>query len=243
MVLLYFDILGMKARWKTGEIEIVKRAFLTLDDVIEEALSAADERVQETVSGGVQSDAGALLFEAAEDAVNVGRSIFQNAFQLGSAAERFWLRGVIIPVEGDELESVENLTGGARNVAKRVFCDELMTAINYEQSGFGGQRLLLAESLFNDELAKKFMTEVRATGSYPRSIFHLAQLKHSEGVEEFRDVLWMVPEDIASWPAQRERMSRRLRWSAADREEFRHASLTMLIFEEVEAIRLWLGPE
>ncbi len=236
MVLLYVDILGMKARWKSGDINLVKRAFSTFDEVIWEALSAADEGVQKRVSGGVQSDAAALVFETANDAVLVGRALFQAAFRRGTESERFWLRGVIVPVESPELESSVALPEPASNVKKRVFCDGLMNAINHEQSGFGGQRLLIAESLVDKELEYNCLTEVRPTGDYPRSIFHLVALNHTEAVPDFRDVLWMVPEKIEGWDAQSERMARRLRWTAADRDEFRHASLTTLVFEECEAI-------
>lgn len=239
MVLLYLDVLGMKARWATGDIEIVKRAFAVLDEIVEKALSDSDPRIQESVSGGIQSDAAALVFENATDAVTIGRAIFREAFFRGSEEERFWLRGVIIPVESAELETTVDLTGGARNVKKRVFCDPLMNAINYEQSGFGGQRLLIDLTLVDSELAYKFLTPVRETG-HVRSLFHLCELRDSQTVQGFKDVLWMAPDDIANLENERVEMGKRLRWSAGARDEFRHASLTMLVFEECHAIVAWI---
>ena len=150
----------MKARWQRGGVVDAKATYRTLDLVIRHALEAVPAAIAGNVSGGIQSDAAALTCPAADQAVIVGREIFREAFRRSGTPdinyERIWLRGAIIEMTTEELEGQETLPGAAAGVSKRVFSDDLLEAINVEQSGYRGQRLLVQESLVSPSSNKRF---------------------------------------------------------------------------------------
>jgi hypothetical protein len=59
MVLLYIDVLGMKARWQSGGVAAAKAAYHSLDLVIRHAFESVPATTANAASGGVQSDAAA----------------------------------------------------------------------------------------------------------------------------------------------------------------------------------------
>src|SRR4051794_11260730 len=164
MVLLYVDLLGMKARWQTAGVAGAKAAYQTLDLVVRHALGSVPEDTAESVVGGIQSDAAALACREVSDAVALGLLVFKETFRrcgaLDAGRERHWIRGVIVEMAEAELESTQTLGGPASQVAKRVFSDDLLEAINIEQSGFRGQRLLVAESLIDPKVESRFAVSV-----------------------------------------------------------------------------------
>ena len=87
-----WQVIGMKSRWQSGGVASAKAAYHTLDLVIRHALEAVAEAVAATVSGGVQSDAAALLCPDAATAIAVGRLIFREAFRRSDVTQRYWVR-------------------------------------------------------------------------------------------------------------------------------------------------------
>jgi heptaprenylglyceryl phosphate synthase len=94
MPLLYVDLLGMKARYQSGGVRSARRGYRILGEMIAEALSELPS--DRPVSGGVQSDAAALQFATAVDAVIVGRAVFRETLMRSTRNRRLWIRGVIM---------------------------------------------------------------------------------------------------------------------------------------------------
>jgi hypothetical protein len=243
LALLYLDLLGMKSRWKRGGVASAKAAYHVLDLVVRHALEAAPSGISSRVHGGVQSDAAATACHSVDDAVMLGRLILRETFRrCGSreaGRERFWIRGVIRDMGGGQLEQAEDLPGAASGISKRVFSDDLLEAINAEQSGFKGQRLLVAEPLIDATVEGRFRIDVGG-GRY----FHpLAALTYSENPAGYRDLLWMFPyeeqpEDVEQeWRRMQVAMENRLRWAGqGGPAEFTQAAATQLVFVECNAI-------
>src|SRR4051794_4261514 len=96
MPLLYVDVLGVKARWRSGGPSLVSATFARLESIVAESLEAVSGR---PAAGGIQSDALGLVFETAEDAVRAGRALFAHAFDhsVANPGDQLWLRGVVSP--------------------------------------------------------------------------------------------------------------------------------------------------
>lgn len=250
MVLLYIDLLGMKTRWQTAGVAGAKAAYQTLDLVVRHALGSVPEDAAESVVGGIQSDAAALACRDVTDAVALGLVVFKETFRrcgaLDAGRERHWIRGVIVEMAEAELESTQTLAGPATQVAKRVFSDDLLEAINIEQSGFRGQRLLVAESLIDPNVESRFAVSL----GDDRSLSLLTRLAYSDALPGFRDALWMFPADQTpsnideSWRLMRRAMENRLRWAGeGGAGEFTQAAATQLVFAECNAIYRDLLPD
>jgi hypothetical protein len=250
MVLLYVDLLGMKARWQTAGVAGAKAAYQTLDLVLRHALESVPSDTAANVAGGIQSDAAAIACRNVEDAVTLGRLIFKEMFRrcgsLDAGRERHWVRGVVVEMAEAELESTDSLPGPVSGVSKRSFSDDLLEAINVEQSGFRGQRLLVAESLIDPNVEAHFQI---ALGE--RCVLQpLATLTYSTGRSGFRDLLWMFPAGVPSneveesWGLMRRAMENRLRWAGEGGPgEFTQAAATQLVFAECNAIYRDLFPD
>jgi hypothetical protein len=243
VILLYVDVLGMKGRWRAGGPDAARAAHHTLDLVIRHALEAVP--FAEAVEGGVQSDAAALIFREARQAVEVGRLIFREAFRRSGSSEnggeRFWIRGVIRQMATSSLESTDALAGAASGVSKRIFSEDLMDAIHVEQSGYKGQRLLIQESLIDPDVTDAFKIPIRG------GVFHpLATLQYVPAVVGYRDVLWMFPpsggdETDSEWHLMKVAMQNRLRWSSnGGDEEFVQAAATQVLFAGCETVYVHL---
>jgi hypothetical protein len=250
MVLLYVDLLGMKARWQSAGVAGAKAAYQTLDLVIRHSLELMPEETAQGIRGGIQSDAAALVCPTVSDAVTAGILIFKETFRrcgsLDSGRERHWIRGVIVELGEAELEDTEALPGAAQRVEKRIFSDDLLEAINVEQSGFRGQRLLVAESLIDPVVEDRFRVPVMNE----QSLALLSNLEYSNGRSGFRDVLWMFPSNDPptdvdhSWQLMRRAMENRLRWAGEGGPgEFTQAAATQLVFAECNAIYRDLLPD
>src|SRR3954454_925709 len=74
-VLLYADILGMKARWQSGISEVLA-AYAHLERMVVNGV----RRSGHVAVGGIQSDAVALSFPSVASAVLIGRRLFQRSF-------------------------------------------------------------------------------------------------------------------------------------------------------------------
>ena len=240
MPLLYVDLLGMKAQWQAGGVPTARRRYAEFGDIIVEGLRALPPGTD--VGGGVQSDAAALTFTDARSAVVVGRAIFRTAFWSGWSSNRTWIRGLVSEHRwppGAPLEKARPLRGAPVGVFERHFQRPLLNAINLEQSGFRGQRLLIEETLLSEELERSLATYV---GGRPFAPF--IKLDHSSyprAVCDFKDVLWMLEGNDDEWRKSKLQMQNLLRWSSAGGDaELVQASATHLVFAQVDAIRFGL---
>jgi hypothetical protein len=237
VALLYFDLLGMKAEWHAGGVQAALRRYREFNAVIVQGLSELSQ--QAAIGGGVQSDAAALTFETARDAVVAGRGIFQAAFRSGWSGRRIWLRGVILEHDWPPdapLEKLHQLPLAPDGVSERIFKKPLLRAINLEQAGFRGQRLLIEGTLLTPELVEELAV---TTSGRPLTLFRkLQNSPYPKLVDGFHDVLWMREADRAGWESAQLHMLNLLRWSSAGGDaEVVHASATHVVFAQAEAIR------
>lgn len=240
MVLLYVDVLGMKDRWQNGGPAVISEAHRQFELIIRHALRASTEAAA-SATGGIQSDAAALFFDDAECAVTVGRHIFRESFRRGDKAlhSRYWMRGVIIPVDSSETDHTDQLTGAASGLFRRTLSPGVLEAIHVEQSGFRGHRLIIHDSLCNRELVRAFSVTIR-----DRKLKTVTKLEHCKKVDSYSDVLWMFPQHHVQkdWPLMQRAMNNRLRWAGErSSQEFVHAAATQLLFSECQAIYAKLG--
>jgi len=234
--LFYADVLGMKARWRTGDIEAVKTTYRAFEQMIGETLAA--ERC-EPITGGIQSDAAAIVFEDAIDAVRFARTLFMRTFYDARRQSRLWFRGLVCPCsDEEELISERPLERGPRLYA-RHFADDLLQAVNIEQQ-FRGPRVLLARSLVDSHLKNALAIHVGR-----RKIWPMRQLDHVSypAAGDWWDLLYLLPpemtdEELSSRDAQIDRL---LRWTISEkhggsREEFEQIAVLAVVWAESFAI-------
>lgn len=242
MVLLYLDLLGMKGRWRSGGVPRARATYSALSNLVHSALATLPPAT--AVSGGLQSDAIAFVLPSPVEAIQVGRSIYRDAFLLaqGPQDDRFWLRGVIVslPDPAPGLTSTATVPGFP-GVSEVTYSDELLHAINSEQAGFKGARLLIESDLVTPVVRNAVAVPVGTERCHP-----CCRLRFVQGLSGFRDVLWMIPDvlpDWDTWDQREDRMRRLARWAAGTNnlEELLHVGATAIIFAECRAILQRLG--
>jgi hypothetical protein len=243
VTLLLVDICGMKDRWRTDGAAGVKEVFARFEELIAKALK--DTSV--SASGAIQSDAAALVFADTREAVIFGRALFVNAFS-GCGKEpksRIWLRGVVMNSD----VSASNLVGNRRlgvasDVVARDLHTDLMAAINVEQAGFKGNRLLIEDACVSKDVEKDLRVELGEKGHL--RIFSRLEFSQSAPSDYgvWQDVLWMLPHPLrtwSDWEARDRKMANLLRWTARHDGEFREAASTSVVFHECRAMVLAEG--
>lgn len=242
MALLYVDVLGIKARWRTGGSALVTETYLLLEQMLQQALASVGESPR---AGGIQSDALGLAFDHTAEAVRVGRTLFAKAFRYSveNPDSPLWLRGVVSPVDKAVPLVVEEPFGDDEGtLTVRRFSDDLLHAINVEQSGTKGVRLLIDKQLLVQTVIDEFAIPV----GHHRYLIPLRELDNSiypEGAglstAGYADILWMIPEPISHWKQWEEedwRLSKALRAAGQQGEQFAQMAATALVFSEVAAI-------
>jgi hypothetical protein len=233
MVLLYADVLGMKARWALG-VDVIRAAYERLEQLVGEVF--VETATGAGTEGGVQSDAIAITFPTTDAALCFARRLFLRAFLEGSVDERFWLRGLLLPcpVAGGRLATEVRIAAATEGkVVSRQFCDELLGAINIEQS-FMGPRLLIAGSLITPELRNSVALPLGSLFIIP--LRHLTHSRYPDPM--WQDVLYLYPEQLedASMDARGYEVRQRQRWASGSREEFEHVSHLALVWAECDAV-------
>lgn len=243
MPLLYIDLLGMKSRYRATGVNGARAGHRQLVSVVRAGLQALPDGA--LVSGGIQSDAVALQFLHAFEAIVVGRAILLNAFTRSNRARRIWLRGAVMKHGGPKsrLDSIHAIDGCPDGIVDRQFREVLLNAVHVEQSGFRGQRLLVEGGLLDDRLA----VSTELVFSKGRAFSPVRRLTYSgypaPVCDGFADVLWMVPAQLSAWENRKLRMLDLLRWSSkGGEEEMAQAAATHLVFAEADAMLNSVAP-
>lgn len=235
--LLFVDVLGVKHQWRSAGSKGARVAFSKFHNAIDLALKSV--RKTQVIDGLVESDSVAILCTSPKTAINLGRTLFANAFRIGNShnEQRLWLRGVIVPYSSS-VKFRNEAPFSDKFVVIRHFnlSNELLEAIAAEKAGFRGMRLLISGELSkqfwknpsNIKLGEYglFKTARRLDeNAYPRILFE----------KGFRDILWMVS-DEATWTEFRAIMAKRLRLAITNPEEIIHAGITASVFSQAGAI-------
>ncbi len=231
--LLFVDLLGARARWRSGGLDASRLAFNEFTKLM---IRSAKPDLASVVDGAIETDSCALLCENAAVALRIGNRAFNRAFGMdGSRNEsRLWLRGAVVPSDAAELRTVRPAFGNAKQLSIFVYSHELLDAVSVEKSGFKGMRLLVRDSLVTETLKSELALSVRGLKLYP-----LKRLRHSSypsTTDGLHDYLWPAVSELEEWRQKEIVMSRRLRDSNSDSEEFSQAAATQVVFHEVGAL-------
>jgi len=78
MVVVFLDLLGVRARWHAGGRESAESAFGRLEALVSEALARlAPKSLRD---GAIETDSAALVFGSSEEALSFIRDLFSEAF-------------------------------------------------------------------------------------------------------------------------------------------------------------------
>lgn len=232
--LLFVDLLGVRARWHDQGRAGAEDAFKTLEDLVVAAVS--EHGGGDVIAGAIESDAAAILCSSQHAAVCIGVALYRAAFSVSTSGRfaRPWLRGVIVPYDGEVTLRTEQPAGVA-GLTVTSFEPGLLDAIAVEKAGYKGMRLLIASTLVNAALRGAHCLHL-ADGS-PLHVFKRLTNSPYPGrlSPGYDDVFWMASVDD-EWQRLQWTMGRRLRFAAKDSEEFLHAAATQLLFLEYGAI-------
>jgi len=233
--LLFVDLLGVRARWHAGGRPAAEDAFRQFRGLV--LAEARKSPAHSQLTGAIESDAAALSCPTAVDAVDLVKRIYRTGFKVPSRQEDFrtWMRGVVVPVEeGVDLRTVttaRNLPG----IQDFAYAGPLLDAIAVERSGFKGMRVLIDDRLVDRTLKSHFEITTKTAPLIPfKKLGHSGYPKSVAG--GFQDFFWMAAA-CDEWGVMERQMTKRLRWSAKDSEEFVHAAATQVVFHEVLSIK------
>lgn len=235
-VLLYADVLGMKARWHQG-VDVAERAFVELEELVRFALR--EVAPASLTGGGVQSDAIALTFDDVLDAVAVGRALFTSAASSHDDASRFWIRGVITELNTRTFTD-EDLLPETPAVGVRRFGADLLRAIHIEAS-FKGPRLLLDYLLWTQELR-----DALAVGVGTLNVVGVRRFDNSgyPSTGEWLDVMWWLPTTLPTFQDWERVMAGASQWlrrasraaTSGQDDELAHVAALLVAIIETDAI-------
>jgi hypothetical protein len=232
--LLCIHMLGARARWRTGGHEAAVATFEDFADLVLDTTSTID--VASSIVGDIESDWCAIVCPSTESALALGRRIFRRAWLESRTPEdsRLWLRGVVMPYEDTSSPRATEQDDELKGIKRTWFSPSTLPAMSALNTGFHGMRLLVADSLLNDQIRGTFRIPLGRLGVIP---FRRMNYTPYPGVVQrgFQDFMWMA-ETEQEWGQYTMRMKQRMLWSAADADEFHVASSTQIVFHECDAI-------
>jgi hypothetical protein len=244
-VLLLVDILGTKSVWAQEGRDGATALFDQFADLIRREAESDSTGI---LSGAIEGDCAALIFDSAVNAVRFGTGLYCRTFfgprSAAATANRIWLRGVIVRIEGAAdvqwLRTQEPLSVQLPQLRRETYSGELLDALSMEKAGFKGMRLLIDPGLITTELRRKHRLLFGTRRFFPFK--HLANSAYGPRLDDHLDVLWMSTADDDLWRKRRARMSARMRYSAKVVEEVLQAAATQVVFDECGAIIDSLAP-
>jgi hypothetical protein len=235
-VLLFVDLLGVRARWLRGGRPAAETAFKDFRNLI--AASLRGQTSAEVSVGLIETDAAAITCKDARTALEIGKRMYRMAFnQTRTNLNRhYWLRGVIVPRFSDSpLRKAGNFAPPLGHVELTHYEPELFDAIAIEKSGIKGMRLLIDKSLITPQIVKEYRIAIGSLSFIPfktlRSSYYPPHLKDTH-----LDFLWMQSGDVDERKQFERTMASRLRIAAPDQEEFLQAAATQVMFFESAAM-------
>ena len=235
-VLLFIDMLGVRARWHRGGRPDAELAFKDFRNLVAGALK--NRTPVEVTHGIIETDAVALTCSDVRIALDVGKRLYQMAFeQTGTnKSRRYWFRGVIVPrLSSASLKNSGHFVKPLGQIEIAHYEPELFDAIAIEKVGHKGNASARGEdatdiSNLRGILHKggplSFIPFKRLRSSYyPRNI-----------ADTHIDYLWMVRDKHEDRSKMDLAMASRLRLAALDAEEFSQAAATQVVFHESAAM-------
>jgi hypothetical protein len=190
-VLLFADLLGVRACWLRGGRVAAESAFKDFRNLIAGALRG--RTVSEVTAGLIETDAAAVICTDVRVALDIGKHLYQMAFnQTNSNRNRhYWLRGVIVPRISDlPLRKTSHFTAPLGHVELMLYESELFDAVAIEKSGVKGMRLLVDKTLLTQQVIDQYRIPVGHLSFIPfknlRSSYYPPSLKGT-----YLDYLWM----------------------------------------------------
>jgi hypothetical protein len=171
-----------------------------------------------------------------ESALALARRLFRRAWLAPRMPDdpRTWLRGAVC-AGGEEarprdVQDLRELPG----LCRVTYGEATLAALTVLRSGFRGMRILVAESLLDDELRGMFRIPFGRLGVIP--FRHMNHTPYPPGLAAgWQDFLWMA-EAFPDWGQYVLRMKQRVLWSSREPEESVQAAATQVVFHETDAI-------
>lgn len=232
MFLLLIDLLGVKARWAKGRAE-AESALAAFDKIVLDGLNAAGTT---PATGGIDSDAAAFVFDDLGDALATARSIYLVAFCTGDPLtdERYWIRGVVMPMDGAETRTSVPLPAPHESISRSVYSPSLMDAVCVEASGhLKGMRVIVSSDVIDQSTRDRFAVKTNNGHLVPFRRLNMSQYPPGE----WEDFLWMVPDDPDDWEEVNALARTRMRAAGRDSTaELDQAAHTRVAFDQVGAM-------
>ncbi len=244
-VLLFFDLLGAKARWHAGGRIAAQKAFQALESIVVRAIQQSGDDAP--VGGFIETDSAALVFPSLTNAVPFAQRLFVDTFVAPKSYgdERLWIRGVIVPYRG-------NLTFRRRvrqsmlpaSIQITRLEDSVLDAVAAEKAGFRGMRLLVGGGKGTGRAMRdKTADQLRAGKRLPNPFLRLRTPQYPTRLvrRRFYDFFWMSSNDSDRLRLLDQAMASRLRWASGSAEEFVQAAATQVVFNHWKAYAASLG--
>jgi hypothetical protein len=236
-VVLFVDLLGVKAKWLKGGREAAEAAFKEFRNIVASSICKCEQK--DLVHGLVESDSVALTYSNVQSALEVAQKMYLGAFE--KTNRRIWLRGCIVRRDGeDELRSATCFAGTLSKVQLMLYSKPLLEAISVEKAGYKGMRLLVSRGVITPALKAAVKQPMGHLNFIP--LTKLRNSTYPKKLEEtFVDYLWMGTSNRECFDELNKIMAVRLRTAANDSEEFVQAAATQVVFHECAAILSSVG--
>lgn len=233
---LFMDLLGVRARWKSGGRIAAEAAFDQFRTSVSHGIGEVDASSVE--KGVIESDSAFLICDSLRTALQIGQGTYLHAFRSPAHESRMWIRGVIMPgPDGTELVTSSHLKKTLPQVEVIKYQSQILDVIAAEKSGFRGMRLLVGGGEGVGHNARKRLTPLRIGDRSLRPFLKIKTPLYPEPLADYLDFLWMATENDKENDVISTRMFHRLRWAASNPEELSHAAITQVVFNHWDSLR------
>jgi hypothetical protein len=181
-VLLFIDLLGVRAKWLRGGRPAAELAFKDFRNLI--AAGLRGRTAAEVAVGLIETDAAAITCTDVRIALDIGKRLYQMAFDQTrtNRNKHYWLRGAIVPRVTDlPLRKTGNFTVPLNQVELTHYEPELFDAVAIEKSGIKGMRLLVDKTLLMPQVISQYRIPIGHLSFIPfktlRSSYYPPSLK------------------------------------------------------------------
>jgi hypothetical protein len=233
---LFMDLLGVRARWKSGGRIEAEAAFDQFRTSVSHGIGQVDaSRVKK---GVIESDSAFFICDSLQTALQIGQGTYLHAFCLPAHECRMWIRGVIMPgPDGTELVTSSHLKKTLPQVEVIKYQSQVLDVIAAEKSGFRGMRLLVGGGKGVGYNVRKRLTPLRIGDRQLRPFLKIKTPVYPEPLTDYHDFLWMATENDKGNDDIATHMFHRLRWAASNPEELAHAAVTQVVFNHWNSLR------
>lgn len=238
--ILFIDLLGVQKMWRIGGAKAVKSRIQEFHDFIVKQVSYLPNHVHRDAEYTVilTADSVSVMCQDHVQALQIGVHLFEQAFYSTDVySSPLWLRGVISTWNNQYLpfNTTPIKSKGIQIGTQYVMEDDHLEVLALEKSGFRGMRLLIDESLIQQDALIQ-----RQWSTFKRPLRIVTRLKENHYPEgsPYADILWMADTENHYKDFQGI-MATRFKRATSDTDELVQASWTRATFDQVQSL-IWL---